>query len=432
MEQSPPADPKRQWTAPLLLDDKKHQPSSRSQRGLDWFAFFLADIQTGWGPFVAAYLTSKGWMQLDIGMILTIGTLAAMVLQAPIGALVDHVPAKRLLAAVAVAAISGSALLLAFWPIFTVVLGAKVLHAIASCLAGPVLAAISLGLVGHTLLANRLGRNARFLSLGNAIAAGLMGGVAYYHSNQAIFFVTAALGIPTLVALAMIRPEDIDPELARGGVPKREGGGWSDSFAEIVGNRPLLIFAFVIVLFQLSNAGMLPIMAGSLTTRAPQWATVIIATCILAPQFVVAVIAPWVGRTAQGWGRRPLLVLCFVPLCVRSLVFATSSDPSVIVAAQLLDGVSAAVLGVLVPLVIADTTRGTGHFNFAQGVIGVAVGTGASLSTTIAGYVADMFGDAIVFLFLGSFGALGLMLVLVRMPETRESAAVAPLPVERA
>ena len=201
----------------MSLEDKKHQPSCRSQRGLDWFAFFLADIQTGWGPFVAAYLTSKSWTQLDIGLILTVGTLAAMALQIPIGALVDYVPAKRLLAAVSVAAISGSALLLALWPVFSVALGAKLLHAIASCLAGPVLAAISLGLVGHALLGHRLGRNVRFLSLGNAIAAGLMGGVAHYYSNQAIFFLTAAFGVPALVALAMIRSTDIDPDLARGG-----------------------------------------------------------------------------------------------------------------------------------------------------------------------------------------------------------------------
>src|SRR5687767_15000743 len=138
--------PSLKVTAPLLLIDKKHQPSFRSQRGLDWFAFFLADIQTGWGPFVAAYLTSKNWTQLDIGLILTVGTLTAIVLQIPIGAIVDRVAAKRLLAAIAVVAISGSALLLALWPIFSVVLGAKVLHAIASCLVGPLLAAISLGL----------------------------------------------------------------------------------------------------------------------------------------------------------------------------------------------------------------------------------------------------------------------------------------------
>src|SRR5688572_11851568 len=266
--------PKGKWTTPLPLEDKKHQPSYQSHRGLDWFAFFLADIQTGWGPFVAAYLTSKSWTQLDIGLILTVGTLSAMALQIPLGALVDRVPAKRLLAAVAVVAISGSALLLALWPIFSVVLGAKLLHAIASCLAGPLLAAISLGLVGHTLLANRLGRNVRFLSLGNAIAAALMGGVAHYYSNQAIFFLTAAFGIPTLIALAQIRAADIDPDLARGGVRQREGGAWSQAFAGafagLARNGPLLIFASAIVLFQLSNAAMLPIMAGSLTTRAPQ------------------------------------------------------------------------------------------------------------------------------------------------------------------
>jgi MFS family permease len=406
------------------VEDKKHQPSCRSQRGLDWFAFFLADIQTGWGPFVAAYLTSKSWTQLDIGLILTVGTLSAMALQIPIGALVDRVSAKRLLAALAVAAISGSALLLAWWPVFSVVLVAKVLHAIASCLAGPVLGAISLGLVGHTMLSIRLARNARFLSLGNAITAGLMGGVAYYFSNQEmIFFLTAALSVPTLVALAQIRSADIDPQLARGGVSKRVGGAWSDTLASVARNWALLIFASAIVLFQLSNAAMLPIMAGSLTTRAPQWATALIAICILAPQFVVAAIAPSVGRTAQSWGRRPLLMMCFMPLCVRSAVFAVSSDPAVIVAAQLLDGISAAPLGVLVPLVIADTTRGSGHFNFAQGVVGVAVGIGASLGTTMAGYVADMFGNAVVFLLLGSVGAAGLLLVLALMPETRDAPA---------
>ena len=89
-----------------------------------------------------------------------------------------------------------------------------------------------------------------------------------------------------------------------------------------------------------------------------------------------------------------------------------------VIAVQLLDGISAATLGVLVPLVIADTTRGSGYFNFAQGVVGVAVGIGASLGTTLAGYVADTFGVAVAFLFLGSIGAAGVLLVLALMPET--------------
>jgi MFS family permease len=95
--------------------------SRRSERGLDWFAFFLADVQTGWGPFVAAYLTSMAWTQFDIGRMLTIGTLTGLVLQVPAGALVDRVPAKRLLAVAAVIAVSGSALVLVLWPVFRAV-----------------------------------------------------------------------------------------------------------------------------------------------------------------------------------------------------------------------------------------------------------------------------------------------------------------------
>jgi MFS family permease len=391
----------------------------RSLRGLDWFAFFVADVQTGWGPFVATYLTSVAWTQFDIGLILTIGTITGLALQIPAGMLVDRVPAKRLLAALAVASISASALLLALWPIFSVVVAAKVLHAIASSLLGPTLVAMSLGLVGHALFSIRLGRNVRFLSLGNAIAAGVAGGIAYYYSNQAIFFVTAALGIPTLIALAQISSSEIDPELARGGISKSGVDTWFDAISGLVHHRVLIGFAATIVLFQLANAAMLPILAGILAKRDPETAALVLSICILVPQFVVVAIAPWIGVTAQSWGRRPLLLLTFVALSARGAIFAVTSDPYLLVAAQLLDGVSAASLGVLVPLIIADVTRGSGHFNFAQGLIGAAVGIGASFSTTLAGFIADTSGAAIAFLLLACVGVMGLVFVFTIVPETR-------------
>jgi len=401
--------------------------SQRSLRGLDWFAFFVADVQTGWGPFVATYLTSVAWTQFDIGLILTIGTITGLALQIPAGALVDRVPAKRLLAALAVASISASALLLALWPIFSVVVAAKVLHAIASSLLGPTLVAMSLGLVGHALFSIRLGRNVRFLSLGNAIAAGVAGGIAYYYSNQAIFFLTAALGVPTLIALAQISSSEIDSELARGGISKSEVGTWFATISGLVHNRVLLGFAAAIMLFQLANAAMLPILAGILAKRAPETAALVLSICILMPQFVVVAIAPWIGVKAQSWGRRPLLLLTFVALSVRGAIFAVTSDPYLLVAAQLLDGISAASLGVLVPLIIADVTRGSGHFNLAQGLIGAAVGIGASFSTTLAGFIADTSGAAITFLLLACIGVTGLLFVFALMPETRGAPSMSAL-----
>jgi MFS family permease len=290
--------------------------SRHSLSGLDWFAFFVADIQTGWGPFVATYLTSVGWSQLDVGLILTVGTITGLVLQIPAGALVDRVRAKRVLAMFAVISISASALLLALWPTFRLVVIAKVFHAVASSLLGPTLVAMSLGLVGYTAFAGRLGRNARFLSLGNAIAAGVAGGVAYYFSNQAIFLFTAALGVPTLIALALINPSEIDPDLARG-APSAISKTSADNTASrvIVGllqNRRLLAFAIAIVFFHLANAAMLPILGGLLSKREPQTAALVLSICILLPQFVVVVIAPWIGAKAEDWGRRPFLLLCFV------------------------------------------------------------------------------------------------------------------------
>jgi MFS family permease len=332
---------------------------------------------------------------------------------------VDWAPAKRLLAAVATVSISASALLLALWPTFSVVVIAKILHAIATALLIPTLVAISLGLVGYASFSERLGRNARFLSFGNAVAAGLMGIIAYYFSNQAIFFFTAALGVPTLISLALINASEIDPELARGGLPKSQAGKRFEAKFTLMRNRVLIVFAGAVVLFQFGNAAMLPILAGVLAKQIPDTAALVLSICILVPQLAVVAIAPWVGAKAQSWGRRPLLVLTFLALLTRALIFAVTSDPYLVIAAQVLDGMSAASLGVLVPLIIADVTRGSGHFNFAQGLIGAAVGIGASLSTGIAGYVADISGPAIVFFSLCGVAVAGVVFVIALVPETR-------------
>ena len=77
------------------------------------------------------------------------------------------------------------------------------------------------------------------------------------------------------------------------------------------------------------------------------------------------------------------------------------TNPQLLVAVQLLDGITAATLGVMVPLMIADIARGTGHFNFAQGIIGTAVGIGASISPTLSGYLSDQFGSPVAFLGAG-------------------------------
>jgi MFS family permease len=393
-------------------------PSIRSRRALDWFIFFLADVQTGFGPFVAVYLTTQKWTQVEIGLVLSVNGLIALLGQIPGGALVDWARSERLVAGLAVATIGISALAYAAWPIFPVVLTAAALQAAASCVLGPSIAAISLGLVGRSEISSRLGRNARFASIGSGLAAAGMGAFGYFVSSRSVFLVTVFLTIPTILALARIQAHEINPELAHGAAA-REDGVSTTSIAALAKNRPLLAFALVLLMFQFANAAMLPLLGGIVTMQSSTSAPALIAACMVVPQIIVAAMSPWVGARAQLWGRRPLLLIGIGALILRSILLAFVRDPHFLVLIQTLDGISASVFGVLVPLVVVDVTYGSGHFNVAQGIVGTATGIGASISMLFAGFVSDRFGGEIAFLALGGTAAVALSFVWFAMPETR-------------
>jgi MFS family permease len=394
-------------------------PSPSSLRGLDWFIFFVADVQTGFGPFVSVYLTTQRWTQFDIGLVLSAAGFISLLGQMPGGALVDAARSERVVAGVAIITICISALTYAAMPIFPVVLAGSVLHALASCVLGPAMVAISLGLVGHAAIGERLGRNARFASVGNGLAAAVMGACGYLLSARAVFIVTVVLLIPALLALRTISPKEIDPERAHGARPRQTKIKPPVKPGELMRNRPLLIFAGCLLMFHLANGSMLPLMGSVMTMRSARWATLLIAACIVVPQVVVAAMSPWFGKRAEIWGRRPLLLIGFAALPIRGLLFALVSNPLLLVAVQLLDGVTAAVFAVMVPLVVADITRGTGRFNLGQGIIGTATGIGASLSATFAGYMTDRFGSVPAFAGLAVIALAGLTLLWFMMPETQ-------------
>jgi MFS family permease len=393
--------------------------TGRGLPGLDWLNFFIANFQTGFGPFISVYLTSSGWTQSAIGAALSAGTMASMASQVPAGALVDATRGKRLAAAAAIAAIAVSAFSIALWPNFLAIMVAEVLHSFASAVLGPAIAAITLVLVVPGAFGERLGRNARYAAVGNAIGAALMGACGYYLNNRAVFLFAAMLGIPALAALQTLHEADLPAP------PHRVKEANSPSMRE--GDRPwhslcdwrLLAFAGCAALFHLANAAMLPIAAAAVTKRAGGGASLIIAACIVGPQVVTAVLSPWVGRAAESWGRRPILLLGFSAVPIRALLLALVADPRLIIPIQLFDGLGAAVFGVLSPLIVADVTRDTGRYTTSLGAVGLAIGGGATLSTTAAGLVADHLGDGAAFVGLGGVGMCATVLVWAIMPETR-------------
>jgi MFS family permease len=386
----------------------------RSLRALDWLNFFLANVQTGFGPFIASYLTTNKWTQGEIGVALSVGTATAMLSQVPAGALIDTLRNKKAAGAAAILAIAACALLLASSPTIIPVIAAEVFHGFASCMLTPAIAAISIALVGRHALGDRLGRNARFASIGSAVAAALMGAFGEYSSARAVFWLTAALTVPALLALSMIeRPGQAMPGIPAS--PEKRG-----SLSELLRDRRVLVFAACIALFHLSNAAMLNLAAGEVTTHMSDNVQLVIAACIIVPQIVVAALSPWVGRSAERWGRRPLLLFGFAALPVRALLLASISSPYLLAPVQAFDGISAAVFGVMLPLIAADVAGNKGHYNLCIGLFGLTAGIGATLSTLLAGFVADRFGNTVSFLCLAAAGALAVLLVWAALPETRD------------
>ncbi|MBS0525435.1 MAG: MFS transporter [Proteobacteria bacterium] len=402
---------------PACLPDEV--PSRRSRRALDWLVFFVADIQTGFGPFVAVFLTGEKWTQFDIGLVLTVSGLVGLIGQVPFGAIVDAAPSLRAIAAVTLVAIGASAFAFAAWPIFPVVLAARVLHAGASCMLGLAVASISLGLVGAERMSERLGRNVAFASAGTGLAAAAMGAIGYYLSARAVFLLAGALALPALYALLRIRREEIGPTSTVARDAPTTGGSVAAALPAFARNRAFAIFLVCILLFYLANGAMLPLAASMMTLKSSKAATLMVAASIVVPQFIVTLLSPWVGHWAQRIGRKPILLLGFGALALRGFLFASTGDPALLTLVQALDGVSAAVLGVLVPLTAVDVTRRNGHFNLAQGVIGCTMAIGAAASSTLAGYVTDDLGSHTAFAMLAVLAAVSVVILALAMPETK-------------
>ena len=400
--------------------ESKTSPSRGTLRGLDWLNFLLADVQTGVGPFVAIYLAGYRWNEQSVGLALTVGGIAGILTQTPAGALVDFLRSKRALVAVGVVALAAGALLIALFPSFWPVMAAQVLVGGTSSVFGPAICAMSLGIVGRAAFDTRQGRNQTFNSAGNVTAALSMGLLGYLVCNRSIFFFVVALAVPTIFVLLLIRPDEIDYEVARG-ANDGEKAGKAERVWVLFKDRPLVLFLACAVMFHFANAAMLPLLGELLAKGRGRSSMLFMSACVVTTQFVITLIASWSGRKAGTWGRKPLLLIAFAVLPIRGVLYTLTANTALLVAIQVMDGVGAGIFGVVSVLVIADLTRGTGRFNLTLGAISTAVGIGAALSQVIAGSIVHHVGYRAGFLFLAGVASAAFAILYFFMPETRNT-----------
>ncbi len=409
------------------------------ERPLDALNFFLADVRDGLGPYLAIYLlTEQKWDQASIGVVMSVAAIAGIVAQTPAGALIDRSTAKRALMIAAAVVVTAACLALPFLHRFDLVAATQALAACAGAIFPPAVAAVTLGIVGPKAFARRIGRNEAFNHAGNATAATLAGISAYFYGPIVVFWLLAAMAVASVCATLSIPSDAIDDHVARGLDDAARGTGDHDhgpsGFQVLLTCRPLLIFAGATTLFHFANAAMLPLVGQKLALVNRDLGTTLMSVCIVAAQLVMVPVAMIVGRKADVWGRKPIFATALAVLAIRGALYPLSDNPYWLVSVQLLDGVGAGIFGALFPLVVADLTRGTGHFNVSQGAIATATGLGGALSAAVAGFIVVSAGYNAAFWFLAAVAAIGLIGFCALMPETlkdrsgRQDAAIAAIP----
>jgi len=391
---------------------------ARSVRALDALAFLAPDIQGGVGPFLVIFMASTlRWGPDRIGTVMFVSALVGLVVQAPAGALVDRVSHKPWWIAGAITLIAVALVVMANEPSFGVIVVGQSIIGTGGALVAPAIAAISLGLVGRQRLDARVGRNAAITAAGTVFWALGTGIVGHVFGTHAMFFFAVAMAVPTVLAAILIRPADVDDQLARG-ADRDAGSSAADASPAcgIAAGSRLLICAF---LFHLANAAMLTLVAqrisAAVAERAPLW----LSAGVVVSQLVMIPIGVAVGRWAPRLPRKPIFLIGFAVLPGRGLLYLLADTPATMVALQLLDGIGAGVFGVMLTLMISDLTRGSGRFNLALGIGAVAVGVGAALSNLLAGAIVKAGGYALGFTALSAIATLALILFVLAMPETR-------------
>ncbi len=417
--------------------DSRPETADASIGWLKALNFTLADVQNGMGPYVALFLQSAvQWDPGRIGFALAIGNIAQVATQTPVGALVDHLRAKRGMLAAGILMIMVACIATPLHPSLAVVGLSQGLIGTAGAIFPPTLAAIALGLVGRRRMDVVLGNNQAWNAAGNVTAALALGGVGVLIGLPWMFATVVVLAIASLLILRRIDPSHIDYEMARGGdgrqrgVAADAGGGPLQAFkglwpvfGELIRQRAVAVFLACAVLFHFANAAMVPLVTQMLARdQGPNRAILLTSGYMVASQAVFVVVAALAGRLAGRWGRKPLFLFAFGALVLRGLLYTVCRSPAALIAVQCMDGLGAGIFGVVATLIIADLTQGTGRFNAAQGAVATAVGIGAFLSNGVGGFIAHCMGTTTAFLVLAGIAAAGLCLFAWAMPETLDRA----------
>jgi predicted MFS family arabinose efflux permease len=365
--------------------------------------FFMADMQSGIGPFVGVFLAQRGWDSGLIGTALSIGNIAGMLITTPVGGFIDTSNHKRAWVIVPGVAVVAASSIILLWQNFWAVTVSQVATAIAGAAIVPAVTGITLGIVGQKGFNRQNGRNQAFNHAGNMVGAAVSGFLGWHFGYLSVFLLAATFGVITVACVLMISPDAIDHHVARGGKDD-DREHQPSGLTELLKHKTLLVLALALAVFHLGNAAIVPLYGISAVAESQTNGPSFVAAIIVIAQGTMVITSIVGMRIAEKRNFWLLLLASFLVLPLRGLFAYFLTGWWGVVPVEILDGIGVGLQGVAVPGMIARSLYSTGRVNLAQGAVITIQGAGAALSPALGGFIASWIGFSPTFLVLGGFG----------------------------
>jgi MFS family permease len=392
-------------------------------KALNWLNFFAADISTGVGPFLAVFLTAnQHWKAGQIGIVLSAMSFSAVITQSIAGYVVGRTPYKRIPIIIATIVLGILSFSIPFFPSFKYILCVQIIMGVASAFYMPTLIALAASLSGKGDFDGIISKNQSFNHAGNVVAAVFIGVVGKYTHNEGIFYCLLTLAVFCTISALSIPQKEIKPTQSK----ETSQMGAIESLKAVVKYKPLLIFLLTAFSFHLANGAMLPLVGRDVSLGRSTNSSLYLSACVIVAQLVMVPVCYICGNQVYK-GRKWLLMIAFVILPIRALLYTLSANPYYLISVQVLDGVAAGIFGVVSILMVADLMGESGSAIFAQGLLVTVADLGGSLSNVMSGFIVDAAGFPTAFVVLACIAACALLLLWFAVPETLNHKSELPL-----
>ena len=388
-----------------MASTRAEQGQSRKRRLWPLLAvnFFMADMQSGIGPFVGVFLAERGWASGLIGTAMTIGNIAGMLITTPVGGFIDASNHKRAWVIVPGAAVVAASSIILLSQHFWAVAVSQVATAIAGAAIVPAVTGITLGIVGQKGFNRQNGRNQAFNHAGNMVGAAVSGLLGWKLGYFWVFMLAALFGVITVACVFMIPPGSIDHRAARGSKeddPDQRPNG----LTVLLKHKPLIALALTLAVFHLGNAAIVPLYGLSAVAGKQANGAGFVATIIVVAQGTMVIASIVAMRIAEKRNYWMLMFVSFLVLPLRGVLACFLTGWWGVVPVEILDGIGTGLQSVAVPGMVARSLYSTGRVNLAQGAVLTVQGAGAAMSPALGGWIAQWVGYSPAFLILGGMG----------------------------